>query len=101
MGFTSVVTAAGLRLFARLASKVEEAARATLVRLPMAAGAVTTKLRFVVAPAAKVPRLVHTTELPTNVPPPAAMRKVAPVGTASVTDNAAAAEGPAFVTVML
>ena len=99
-GVTVVVTG-GVILFVGLGSLVGVPTVATFVRLVPLAGAVTVSVRFVLVPAARLPRFVHKIAPPLGVPPPVAFTKFRPTGRLSVTDNDTAVEGPAFVTVIV
>ena len=95
-GVTVVITG-GLTLFPGTGSPVGDVTLALLVNEPLA-GAVTTSEKFVVAFTAKFARFQLTTPALT-VPPPVALTKVAPAGSASVTTTLLAKDGPKFVNV--
>src|SRR5438477_374197 len=97
-GVTAVVTG-GVMLFVGFGSLVGEPALATFVKLPLA-GACTVKVTLLVAPLARLPNAQVTTPL-LFTPPPLALTKVAPAGTASVTVTLLAADGPRFVTAIV
>ena len=94
---TTVVSTAGLVLFAGLGSFTELLAVAEFERLAPFAGAVTVRTRFVVVPAGKLPRF-HSTCPALSAPPPVAATNVTPVGKLSATDKFVATDGPKFVT---
>jgi hypothetical protein len=97
-GVTVVVTG-GLVLFVGFGSPVGELTVAMFVIAPLA-GAVTFKVKFVIALAAKVPSDQLT--IPAMfVPPPVALTNVTPTGKLSVTTTPPADDGPAFVTVIV
>ena len=97
-GVTVVVTG-GLVLFVRFGSPVGEFTMAVLVNAPLA-GAVTIKVKFVAAPAAKVPNDQFT--IPAMfVPPPVVLTNVRPAGKLSVTTTLLAEDGPEFDTVIV
>lgn len=62
-------------------------------------GAVTTTVKLCDAPLASDAITGQVTTLPTRVPPPVALTKVADAGSVSVSTTLAAAEGPALLTV--
>jgi len=94
-GVTVVVTG-GLTLLPGTGSAVGEVTLAVLVSVPVA-GAVTTRVKLVVAPDASAPNDQLAT--PALVVPPApALIKITPCGKVSVTITPLAVEGPKFVT---
>ena len=97
-GVTVVVTG-GLVLLVGFGSPVGEFTMAVLVNAPLA-GAVTFKVKFVVAPAVIVPSDQLT--IPAMfVPPPVVFTNVTPMGKLSVTTTLLAEDGPEFVTVIV
>ena len=96
-GVTVVVTG-GLALFVGFGSPVGEPTVAVLVNVPLA-GAVTIKVKFVVAPTIIVPSDQLT--MPLLLTPPGALTNVAPAGKLSVTTTPLAVDGPKFVTEIL
>ena len=72
---------------------------AVLVSVPPA-GAVTVKFKFVIWLFVSVPRL-QTTALLLLTPPPLALTKLTPAGSASVTTTELAGDGPKFVTAIV
>ena len=89
-------------LLAGTGSAVVDDTDAVFVRLPACAGAVTTTvIAGAVAPVARVGRVHPTDTLPVLVqvqPAPAADTKVTPAGRVSVTETAAASDGPLSTT---
>ena len=86
----------GLMLFVKFGSGVGEVTLAVLVKVPEA-GAVTIRVKFVVALAANEVRLQLTTPA-VSLPLPVALTKVTPAGKASVTTILLAVDGPKLVT---
>lgn len=97
-GVTVVVTG-GLVLLVGVGSAVGELIVAVFVIVPLA-GAVTVKVRFVIAFAAKVPNDQLTVPA-AFVPFPLALKNTTFVGSASLATTLLAVPGPAFVTVMV
>src|SRR5581483_9172787 len=95
----TVVTTGGFVLLPGVGSPVGELTMATLVIEPLA-GALIVRFRFVVAFAARVPR-VQLTMPPLLTPLPEAVTKATPAGRASVTTTPPALEGPKFVTLIV
>jgi hypothetical protein len=91
----TVVTTGGVTLFVRFGSGVGEVTLAVLVNVPLA-GAVTIRMKFVVALAANEARFQLTT--PELFTPPDALTKITPAGKASVTTTLLAVDGPKLVT---
>src|SRR5882724_1857889 len=97
-GLTAVITG-GVRLLVEFGSLVGELTLAVLVSEPLV-GAVTTTVRLLTWPLARLPRLQLTTPL-LFTPLPLALTKVTDAGKASVTTTLLATDGPKFVTEMV
>src|SRR6266850_6993225 len=94
-GLMPVITG-GVTLLVRFGSLVGELTLAVLVSKPLA-GAVTTTVRLLLWPLARLPRLQLTTPL-LLTPLPLALTKVTVAGSASVTTTLLATDGPRLVT---
>jgi hypothetical protein len=94
-GVTEVITG-GETLLVGTGSDVGDVTLAVFVSDPEA-GAVTMRVKFVVALATKEARL-HDTTPAVSLPPPVALTNVTPAGKASVTVMVLADEGPKLVT---
>ena len=97
---STAVTTGKVVLFVGFGSLAELAALAMLVRLAALEGAVTVSVRFVLAPAARLPRF-QKTWLPLKAPAAVALTKAAPAGKLSVTDKLVAMEGPLLLTTIV
>jgi hypothetical protein len=95
----TVVTTGGVTLLVRFGSGVGEVTLAVLVKVPLA-GAVTIRVKFVVAFAAREARFQFTTPA-VSLPLPVALTKVTPTGKASVTTTLVAVDGPKLVKVIV
>ena len=95
----TVVNTGGVRLFAGFGSAVGLPTLAVLVRVAPLAGAVTVRVRLVLAPAARLPMSVQMTCPAINTPPALAFTKVTLADRLSVTVTLLAAVGPRLVTV--
>src|SRR5258706_300130 len=94
-GLTPVITG-GVTLLVEFGSLVGELTLAVLVSEPLA-GTVTTTVRLLTWPLARLPRLQLTTPL-LFTPLPLALTNVTDAGNASVTTTLLAIDGPKFVT---
>ena len=97
----TLVNTGGLVLFVGLGSLTGLPTVAVLERLAPLAGATTVRIRFVLAPAARSPRLDQRTCAPFSTPPAVALTKETPAGKVSVTDKLVAVDGPALATVIV
>src|SRR5438045_2257139 len=97
----TVVTTGGVVLFVGFGSGVPLPPVAMLVTLTPFAGAVTFKLRFVIASYARLLRLPHLPSFPTRRSSDLALTKLTPAGKESVTVTLLAVDGPKFVTLIV
>src|SRR5947209_1929375 len=92
----TIVVTGGVVLLTVFVSSVLLPALATLVMLPRN-GAVTTTIRFVLAPAARSPRPAHVSSLPFIAAAGDELKNVTLAGRLSVTERLVAVEGPELV----